>query len=520
MKKVILFTTILFIFPHFLLSQGALDALRYARNIYSGTARSAAIGNAVTALGGDFGSLVINPAGSAVFPYSEFIFTPALHVSSTKSDYLSNSSDEGYGRLGITNIGYVAPLKLSNYSGITGISFGVGYNALNNFTDRISMSGVVDHLQEPSSWLASLASKTNGYRATDMDWYEGQNPFYSSYAPWRALLAWNTSLLDTIPGSGGREYLGATEALFGNQIGIPGSLRQEFNRKSFGNVGEYLFNFALNISQRFFVGFNLGIQSIYYETRENFSESAVNPNDFYQTQFNYFSHSYYQKTVGTGVNFKVGAIFLPIDNLRLGASISTPTWINLNEEWEESITAHFSDGYHQSLTSPLGQYEYKVKAPFRWNVGVAYTFGSLGAISVDYEQVAYDKIFMSSKESNTNNPFSDENSYITKEFTRASNFRAGLELNLNQDFSLRGGYAFYGNPEKSYGDNTQIASLGIGLHWGSFFSDLTFMQQFAQKENFSLYDNVMEGAQIVYQAPAGSQNASNWKVLMSIGFRF
>ena len=513
MKKTLLITALVSL-PIILQAQSAFDALRYSQNFYSGTARSAALGNAVTALGGDFGSLSINPAGSAVYPYSEVIFTPALHSSITKLDYLDNAIDESLTRVGITNLGYVTSFKLPNYSGLMGISFGIGYNGLHNFTENLSTSGVTNK----SSWLASLAFNTGGTHATDMDWYEGQNPFYSSSAPWKALLAWNATLLDTIPGTGGTQYLGATEAFFGNEIGIPGNLNQDFYRKTVGSTGEYVINFGLNFSHRIFVGANIGVQSIFYDTRECYSESVVNQNDFYQTQFNEFTHTYHQTTGGTGFNLKFGVIFLPVNNLRLGASISTPTWLRLRDEWDESISAVFSDGYRPDLQSPSGEYEYKVQTPFRWNLGVAYTFGSFGALSIDYEQVAYNKISMSAN--GHNNPFIDDNNYIKRAFKNAGNLRAGLELNLNEDFSIRGGYAFYGNPEKEYGHDTHIASLGIGLHWGSFFSDLTFTQQFAKKEYFALYDDVIEGAQVVYQAPVGSQNMSHWKLLWSLGFRF
>lgn len=51
--------------------QTAYDAQLFSENNYEGTARSVAMGNAFTALGGDLGGISINPAGSAVSPYSQ-----------------------------------------------------------------------------------------------------------------------------------------------------------------------------------------------------------------------------------------------------------------------------------------------------------------------------------------------------------------------------------------------------------------------------------------------------------------
>ena len=50
-------------------AQNMYDAINLSRNEYLGTARSMALGNAVTAVGGDLGMIGINPAGSAVASY-------------------------------------------------------------------------------------------------------------------------------------------------------------------------------------------------------------------------------------------------------------------------------------------------------------------------------------------------------------------------------------------------------------------------------------------------------------------
>ena len=56
-----------------LYAQGLYEGLIFSQNTYYGTARSMALGNAMTAVGGDLGSIVINPAGSAVSSYSQFL---------------------------------------------------------------------------------------------------------------------------------------------------------------------------------------------------------------------------------------------------------------------------------------------------------------------------------------------------------------------------------------------------------------------------------------------------------------
>ena len=80
MKKTILAITLMLA----ALTAGAqtmYDALTFSQNNYYGTARSIGMGNAMTAVGGDLGSIGINPAGSAVYNYSQFTLSPNLTVS-------------------------------------------------------------------------------------------------------------------------------------------------------------------------------------------------------------------------------------------------------------------------------------------------------------------------------------------------------------------------------------------------------------------------------------------------------
>ena len=74
-------------------AQTAYDALLFSENNYEGTARTMAMGNAFTALGGDLGSVGINPAGSAVAGYSQITLTPSLTFSASTTQGVSPYSD-------------------------------------------------------------------------------------------------------------------------------------------------------------------------------------------------------------------------------------------------------------------------------------------------------------------------------------------------------------------------------------------------------------------------------------------
>ena len=77
-------------------AQSMYDAMMFSQNNYYGTARTIALGNAVTALGGDLGTIGINPAGSAVSDFGQFELTPALTISSADAQF-SPIADKQFG---------------------------------------------------------------------------------------------------------------------------------------------------------------------------------------------------------------------------------------------------------------------------------------------------------------------------------------------------------------------------------------------------------------------------------------
>ena len=122
-------------------AQTAYDALLFSENDYEGTARSVAMGNAFTALGGDLGSIGINPAGSAVAGYSQFTLTPSLTFSTSTTQGVSPYSD-GYlpyfekqmksrmTDLNMPNIGFTINYDTHRKTGIKNVVFGFVVNKI------------------------------------------------------------------------------------------------------------------------------------------------------------------------------------------------------------------------------------------------------------------------------------------------------------------------------------------------------------------------------------------------------
>ena len=109
-------------------AQNMYDAFSFSDVTYGGTARSIALGNAMTAIGGDLGSLTLNPAGSAVNSYSQFSITPNISVSSIKSkgEYgLTDETSSTHTRFNLYNTGFVLNFDNHRSSGLRNYAIGL-----------------------------------------------------------------------------------------------------------------------------------------------------------------------------------------------------------------------------------------------------------------------------------------------------------------------------------------------------------------------------------------------------------
>ena len=115
----------------------ALDMFNYSQTSHNfGTARSMAMGGALTSLGGDMASMSINPAGLGMYRTNEITLTPMVGVARASTDaspYESNTST----RFSMANFGFI----FKAYEGmgkVLAVNIGFGYNRLADFNYNTS----------------------------------------------------------------------------------------------------------------------------------------------------------------------------------------------------------------------------------------------------------------------------------------------------------------------------------------------------------------------------------------------
>lgn len=549
-------------------AQSVYDAITFSQNQYYGTARSMALGNAMTALGGDVGSIGINPAGSAVAPYSQFVITPGVTVSAVTSAY-SPEGEKGYGlsnrlthgRMNLPNVGVTVNFETGQRYGLKTFSFGFVVNQTNNY--HFLSEGFGSNSR--TSKIAEFADAARGYNENVLKEYSS---FNNSDLPWDLLAAYQGGMFGSYGVDG--EFVGVTETISadGDFHYVPGGLSQTSYLTKYGSKNDLIMNMGFNFSDRFYVGVNLGIPTARYRYNESFYEASINPDDFriqyddgYETCFLNGSYGYRYLAEMAGIYAKIGIIVRPVDGLRLGATFQTPTAYTISESWGYSASTNYDDSYYNdSISSPQGEYSYFLRSPYRASFGAAFTFAKKGFISLDYELADYSVMrFRARRDDGWGEDAFTQQNWANRYFTGVEHsIRVGAELRVTPELSLRAGYGFTTSPERwwtssdgqkvtlddfykdyysylnrvknlvtphYYADRTRTFSFGIGYSSpGSFFMDAVVRMTrypastFAPYYDYDSFDSY--GNYGLVEAPRILNKRDLWNVAVTFGWRF
>jgi len=496
MKKLLYLLTIVMCIPFFAQSQLLIDGYRLSSQQVSGTARAAAMGNAFGALGGDFTSLSLNPAGVAIYQSSELVFTPSVNINQSEAQIGSTTFSDNKYKQNFNNIGYVGSLGSgTNESGIINFSFGLGYNRVLDYNQSIYGG----YNQSAQSFLDGIANWANSEALANS--YLDRDIGNVEYRDWPAKLAWDTYLINPAQDNQGNEIDGS----YVNLLYSDEKVKQQMNYIRKGGIEEYLFAGGLNFYHKFYIGATIGIQDVNITQLKEYTEFLEDNN-----QFSFFEDSYLR---GTGFNLKIGAIYKPINSLRLGFAFHTPTYFELNEKTILAIESklledHYSEG--------INEYDYNFSSPYRFIFSGAYVFGKSGLLSVDAEYLDYTS--MKYKNGPYGDSFSDLNNSINSTFNSVLNIRVGGEVKVLPQLSLRGGYMLNANPYKSsdlssetiVAKNNSAISCGLGYASNNFFADFAFVNSTQEYTEYSVQPN-FDGF---------SLKNSNQKLLLTLGFKF
>ena len=496
--KYLLITTVFALFLSQLSSAQTLaDAYRLSDQRVNGTARAGAMGNAFGALGGDFTSLSINPAGIGIYRRGEFTFTPVFKSNnSTLSLNNENFSDNKF-QLSLNNIGLVGVIKLGDgNSGIVSFNYGIGFNNVVDFNQNFY--GIKNG--SPKSFLDGIVNYANNENLSNN--YLNQNIDQIEYRDWPTKLAWDTYLIDPTPnGTGGYNDGEYQSILYADELV---DQRKSFSQS--GGINEFVFTGGLNFNHQFYLGATVGIQNVNLHQITEYSETFSN---------NSFTFGEDYSLTGSGYNLKIGAIYKPVNMVRLGVAIHTPTYYMLSEKKNIYMNSRLLENHD---LNGINLFDYNFYNPWKAIFSGAYVFENLGLLSCDLEYVDYTAMNFK-KASNSADDLIDVNNNIDKSFSSVINIRLGGELKISPQFSVRGGYEFYPNSEKDLSttvyqpirlNNSSVFALGLGYASNNFFTDLTFRNT---SNKYSL-------SEVQPNFDAMKLTNSNNKVMLTLGYKF
>lgn len=479
MKTKIYLSLFVLLTASLLQAQNLDDAIRFNQYELTGTSRSLGMANAFGALGGDLTAISINPAGIAVYRSSEFAFTPSLSINQTTADYQGYSSKDDKWSFPFNQIGGVATYKSlrEREQGIISTHFGFTYNRTADFNNNTNMmlgEGVIDDYNTnpltANTLLTNIMLEANGYTTETM----------SDRAYW----AYNNYLIDPVFDES-TEYYSHYEAIdeaegiiFNRNIH---GIRQKFLSESSGYSGEYGFTFGTNISNVFLLGASLNFQSFKLDQKESFRE--INTGSFdpaFDNDLDYYDIYSNLHQDGFGVNSKLGMI-VNLHPIRIGASIHSPTFYSIEEEYYEGIDSYFLNYDHYYAKSDIYDFSYNYRTPYRVEVSASFVLKQFALFSFDYEMTDH-KSSKITPRNGFERVFDDLNREIDRQFKTTHNIRAGVEVKPLPYLALRGGAAYYDSPFKDNMTDIKmdkwIGTVGFGVKNKNFFFDMAYAHTF------------------------------------------
>ncbi|MBK9421076.1 MAG: hypothetical protein IPN44_08480 [Flavobacteriales bacterium] len=436
-------------------SQNEEDALRLSNTLPGGTARSWALGGAIGAVGADPGSATTNPAGFGLYNTSEISFTPQFEVNTAKSLYYGTSTTGTDNRFSFNNLSLMLSYPSEKGGDWRGGIFGVSFDRQASF--HFDEHAVGTNI--PSSLLDKFVNDANGIPPGSLAGSTGSNAYL-------AYEGYGINPLDT------------TLNTYSSAIPAGSTVDQDQRISGAGRVNTTSFFYAANYKDRFYIGGSLGIAGVRYERESTHSETVNDPS----SDLNRLAYTERLLTSGSGIDLKLGVIGRVADNLRLGLAFHSPTWLQLSDAYNYTLSTGFNTADANGNTSysndsPDGSFNYRVRTPWHVLASAAYVAGKHGLISVDYEYTDFRQMKLNkSLDGLDDYSFGKENTSIQDDLRPAHSLRVGTEWRSGSWY-FRGGAGIwpnaYADSDARQGTAYLRYSAGIGYRTGHISLDLT-----------------------------------------------
>jgi hypothetical protein len=474
----------------YMMAQEPADALRFSWYTSNGTARQQAIGGAGGSLGGDISATFINPAGLGFYKTGDFVLTPAYNLLNNKATYFGRTEKDNRNALSFGTSGIVFGNKDARKKS-SAIALAINQTA--NFNSNILYMG---HNTQ-SSYSRKFLEELKNNNVTDST-AAFNYPFGTS-------LAINTFWIDTASGwkngnRNDRTFVSLAEPLLAGE-----GLLQRQTVTNKGGITEFALAGAFNYNEKLYIGGTIGVPFLHYKRESTFLEADASSST--TNQFDFASITENLTTDGMGINAKIGVIYKPIERVRLGFTIHSPTFYTLTDKYNASVTTNtetFQGEFTQSSDLFTGgedaEFKYNLHTPYRLIASASYVLHEIedvrkqkGFLTADIEYVNYKASSYSTSSSDgadnsqsTKDYLKTLNKAIDKAYKGAFNLRLGGELKFTT-VMVRLGAAYYSNPYKNLagekGNRFQLTG-GLGYRDKGIFVDIAYVYTMGKDVHF------------------------------------
>lgn len=514
MKKII-FAAVVLIYCTAIQAQTEFDALKMVQPDINGTARYMGMAGAFGALGGDPSAISDNPAGLGIYRSSELAGTLGMLMQNSSSTWNGTPGSGDLYKLGMNSLSYVLSSPTWNSqngtSGLLSSNFSFAYNRLHDFNRSVTINGAPQN----SSFTDYMAYLSQGIPESDLSYVPNSyEPFNNQSVPWLSELAYEGYLINPVTTSGSNDW---NSVLGGGQQITPG-----YRLTEKGYQDQFAFSWAGNFSNILYLGASINLQTINYSAYSKYSE------DFGSNQGFSLNDTIY--TNGTGFNLNIGAIVCPTDFLRFGLAVHTPTIYTLNDTYYSTL--FYNTAKNSSISTPGGTSAYQLQSPILINASAAFILGQKGLLSVEYDYSGAQGTRLLSDTGDAQS-FDLENQGMSTVANNFGTLKIGGEYRLNDNFSLRAGYAHTNNMtnpnaaklvryntirtdmEYFLNNSTDYFTAGFGYHEKGWYLDFAYMNKLISNTFYPYNSN-----KLTYAVNGANVSTSNNNLVLTLGFRF
>lgn len=446
----VLFSFVFFVFPSTILAQNPNNPLAYGNQalLFGSHQGQSGFGFDATtqvAYGVGLGAFLENPASLAFADGSSIQIGLRVTGANEDATYLGNSEKFEDQQSSLGNVGFIYkyPTRVGSFV------IGAAYHQLANYQRAVSYSG-----QNTENTLT--------------DQFKLPGSTYSD-------LAFNTYVTDV-----GDEFGDWDESIFrlgfdtyGEFLGV---FQQGEDLQS-GHNGEYSIFVATEFRKNLMIGASLGVLSGSYSfdriLQELDDQNLYNGiyidsdgDELADTDIDNFIFTEKTDSDFNGLRGRIGMLYQPLQQLRIGFSYTLPTRIEVEERFDGRIFSTFDNGVNFD-DSIRGQFQYALTYPGRVSAGLSYSIGNNWTVALSADRVNYSELEIDFQDETLFDLQQSENTFITQNFAEgAMGYRVGVIYQKADEITIHAGYGMQQSALQTGEDSKHLFSIGTSLPMG------------------------------------------------------